>query len=836
MAPKAKQPTSPKAPKKDPTSPKSPKKGKEEAPKEVQEVVQKGPPTLRELALTVKHIRPELRAKGKQPPTALIECLEADEPDVELVEKLVKSGQMNLNLKNTTFGWTPLHYAANHGSTVILQKLLAAKADVSIVDRQSNTPLHLAARSGHVLAVRFLTAKLSDSFAVDGQNSHGWTALTWAVANGYAEITEALLEAKATVDAADSDGRTVPMWAAKHGHTAILQTLLEKGFALSTRDRFGLSVADHAQDYVEMKASLLEAQRSNEALLSAVTRNDVAEVGRVLEAGADLRAQDDSGWDALAWSMVHQSADLVRLLAKHGADRSALDAAALVLQGMDLGGPEARQQLEASFAEAFASRGRFAAAARAGDWETVRAEVEAGATTANGREEETELTGLMFAAIHCDSEAAKLMVKLKASPNLRDCAGWTAAHFAVQSGSVEMVSTLMQLKADFQAITHEGATVQHLAARGDDSEMVDLLAKAQCVVTAKDAAGATPLQVAAEWGSAEALSTLIACRGELNMKDHCGRSLLFMAVASGHEPVVRALLELPRREDYLRALEEAREAEEAAEREAEAKRKAKAAQKKKKAAANAINEADLPPMLDAAAGVNGLDNDGQAPLALAALQRHQDLVSLLLEQRAELDAVDSQGNTALMLAAAGKGGRRIVETLLKAGASRSLENEEGETAESLAEEPLVALLLQQHAIEELIPDGKDSAQSLEERTVFRIRLEGVSVLPLPQEIEEQVVRLLRRLQMPRPLRVVAGVDPITARPQGYAYVDFVEAGEAKDFHKLSRHRDRGRDIELYGRRLRVLHEGARIVALVEGEELQEPTSPLSPMSPAGRRR
>jgi len=329
-------------------------------------------------------------------------------------------------------------------------------------------------------------------------------------------------------------------------------------------------------------------------------------------------------------------------------------------------------------------------------------------------------------------------------------------------------------------------------------------------------------------------------------------------------------LELPRREDYLRALEEAREAEEAAEREAEAKRKAeaeaaeaakprsgskqrssskeaaeseaeakrkaKAAQKKKKAAANAINEADLPPMLDAAAGVNGLDNDGQAPLALAALQRHQDLVSLLLEQRAELDAVDSQGNTALMLAAAGKGGRRIVETLLKAGASRSLENEEGETAESLAEEPLVALLLQQHAIEELIPDGKDSAQSLEERTVFRIRLEGVSVLPLPQEIEEQVVRLLRRLQMPRPLRVVAGVDPITARPQGYAYVDFVEAGEAKDFHKLSRHRDRGRDIELYGRRLRVLHEGARIVALVEGEELQEPTSPLSPMSPAGRRR
>eukprot|EP00404_Azadinium_spinosum_P042732 CAMPEP_0180831948 /NCGR_PEP_ID=MMETSP1038_2-20121128/76590_1 /TAXON_ID=632150 /ORGANISM="Azadinium spinosum, Strain 3D9" /LENGTH=396 /DNA_ID=CAMNT_0022875139 /DNA_START=71 /DNA_END=1259 /DNA_ORIENTATION=+ len=396
MAPKAKQPTSPKAPKKDPTSPKSPKKGKEEAPKEVQEVVQKGPS---ELALTVKHIRPELRAKGKQPPTALIECLEADEPDVELVEKLVKSGQMNLNLKNTTFGWTPLHYAANHGSTVILQKLLAAKADVSIVDRQSNTPLHLAARSGHVLAVRFLTAKLSDSFAVDGQNSHGWTALTWAVANGYAEITEALLEAKATVDAADSDGRTVPMWAAKHGHTAILQTLLEKGFALSTRDRFGLSVADHAQDYVEMKASLLEAQRSNEALLSAVTRNDVAEVGRVLEAGADLRAQDDSGWDALAWSMVHQSADLVRLLAKHGA-----------------------------------------VAARAGDWETVRAEVEAGATTANGREEETELTGLMFAAIHCDSEAAKLMVKLKASPNLRDCAGWTAAHFAVQSGSVEMVS------------------------------------------------------------------------------------------------------------------------------------------------------------------------------------------------------------------------------------------------------------------------------------------------------------------------------------------------------------------------------------------------------------
>jgi hypothetical protein len=54
-----------------------------------------------------------------------------------------------LNMRLTSFGYTPLHLACKHGCDKIVSMLLDLKADVNCQTQNRDTPLHLAVRSGH---------------------------------------------------------------------------------------------------------------------------------------------------------------------------------------------------------------------------------------------------------------------------------------------------------------------------------------------------------------------------------------------------------------------------------------------------------------------------------------------------------------------------------------------------------------------------------------------------------------------------------------------------------------------------------------------------------------
>jgi ankyrin repeat protein len=79
----------------------------------------------------------------------------------------------------------------------------------------------------------------------------------------------------------------------------------------------------------------------------------------------------------------------------------------------------------------------------------------------------------------------------------------------------------------------------------------------------------------------------------------------------------------------------------------------------------------------------------RTPLMIAARTSNAEIVSLLLEKGAELEAQDRQGNTPLMLAAGGwgyKGGDKeekclkVVKALLEKGANSSVCGKRGQTA------------------------------------------------------------------------------------------------------------------------------------------------------------
>lgn len=83
-------------------------------------------------------------------------------------------------------------------------------------------------------------------------------------------------------------------------------------------------------------------------------------------------------------------------------------------------------------------------------------------------------------------------------------------------------------------------------------------------------------------------------------------------------------------------------------------------------------------LLDFGAKVNARDNEKQTPLMRLETDATPELVKLLLQYRAKVDAVDNDGNTALIVAAM-RANAEVIEALIDGGADVNASNKEGKT-------------------------------------------------------------------------------------------------------------------------------------------------------------
>ncbi len=79
------------------------------------------------------------------------------------------------------------------------------------------------------------------------------------------------------------------------------------------------------------------------------------------------------------------------------------------------------------------------------------------------------------------------------------------------------------------------------------------------------------------------------------------------------------------------------------------------------------------------ANVNAQDTYGRTALMWAAYFGYEDMVKLLLKHKANVNAKSNSGQTALVLAAV-EGHKNIVQLLLEAGADATITNNQGRTA------------------------------------------------------------------------------------------------------------------------------------------------------------
>ena len=136
----------------------------------------------------------------------------------------------NINITNK-MNWTPLHFAVNTQDNQMVNLLLLNGADPNIeTSNERQTALHLAVLNGNFSVVQLLLSKnviatSSNKNFINNIDSHGKTALTYAIIDNNSAIMKFLLDHRAAVDTRDYDCQTPFLHAYKIRNLDILNAL-----------------------------------------------------------------------------------------------------------------------------------------------------------------------------------------------------------------------------------------------------------------------------------------------------------------------------------------------------------------------------------------------------------------------------------------------------------------------------------------------------------------------------------------------------------------------------------------------------------------------------------
>ena len=658
-------------------------------------------------------------------------------PDLRLLRGLIERG-VDINISHAS-SMTPLVAATRdswHGRPEAVMTLLANGADPRIADADGNTPLHHAARSsdpGVAALLRDAGAEM-DAVNAEGVSPLGiaCTAGNWRLARFLLERgakaepaggqpvlhaaagteeddpagVQLLLRHKAKVDARDQRDRTALHEAAFAGHAEVCSALLDAGADVHAKDGQG-------------RTPLLESARA--AALPAL------EV--LLTAGADARVCDGAGENALHLACMADApavALVQRLLALGvGAqildsdNRSAVDLAATAgrwtlvnvldparalpvsMDVDDSGAPPDRPPvllMRERLLDAGPSRELLPLAALLGV---------------------TELNGLLTdAEIVLDVERVEWLLRRSAQPEARVPGMPTPVEAALQRGS-QGIRLLRVLFAHGASPAGSGGLARYMAAclagnsngnspSNSDAERfaVELLERGADPYGVSPA-GDPPVAIAVRLHWATLLQRLIAHGADLDARDSRGMSALHVAAALAREEELKLLVAAGAAPD----------------------RRAADGQTPL-GVALASGRRDLADWLDWRGWRLPRRPLQPSDVPAAAIVGDTDAVRRLLDIGLPVDAVDSQGCSAL-LRAAGGGHRALVELLLARGAKPGLAAITGATPLSAA-----VSMRQMEIVERLLNAGAGLEQRLPgEVTVLML----AAALGLP----ELVSRLLQ---------------------------------------------------------------------------------------------
>lgn len=157
----------------------------------------------------------------------LFELVDQGKLSASQIAAFIEQGA-SVNARRAKDGMTLLHIASNKGNKDLVGALIAKSADCWATSNSGSTPLHLAAGGGYTGIVEILLAQNANVNAVDAD---GRTPLHKAAVFGHKELVAVLLKEGADVNAMSRGGRT-PLYMVVnsiflHGKEAISQNYQE---------------------------------------------------------------------------------------------------------------------------------------------------------------------------------------------------------------------------------------------------------------------------------------------------------------------------------------------------------------------------------------------------------------------------------------------------------------------------------------------------------------------------------------------------------------------------------------------------------------------------------
>lgn len=498
-----------------------------------------------------------------------------DDGDLETVRELIRGG-VDVNLKHGILEEPALLKAAEEDSYEILDAIVEAGANVDATDFGGTTALVEAARSAKVDFVeallgagadpnappnmppliaglhdeRMREALLAAGAGVDVRDRSGQTPLMTACWRKIPEAAVRLLEAGAEVNAVDDRGRTALIFACMHGQGDVALALVERGADPATRDSSNRAALDYAAwaGLGDVAGVLLEravaGARSNAKLdlALAIVRSDTPAVGAALAAGAAPTAADPFvKWPPLMWAALAGDDETVRAVLAAGAD------------------PNVKRDRQTPVRLLWA-RGRVAAvldlvAAGADPNSTVEPYSQPLVAVAAQSGDTAVVRALLEAGAKAAPgalygaaagghvETVRALVAAGAKPDAKDMVDRTPLLRALQLGHVEVARLLVEAGAPLDAKADQTPIVSWSVVAGRH-DALDLLLDAGANPNLKDGDGDTPLHLAVRAGDAVAVARLVAAGASIGVKNRAGRSPLaeaaFVGLTSVVEPIVAA--------------------------------------------------------------------------------------------------------------------------------------------------------------------------------------------------------------------------------------------------------------------------------------------------------
>jgi cytohesin len=389
-------------------------------------------------------------------------------------------------------------------------------------------------------------------------------------------------------------------------------------------------------------------------LISAINRNDYDEFIALLEKGANPNAKDGRGVPAISIAINSKKEEMAKVLILRGAsisnsyfpDMSALmlsinhqlsEIASLLIDGGADVSVTTRDGTNALILAVKRNMPEIVKKILSKKSFDINAKDENGRTPLSIALSETNLkmalllksegaipSSLLESSLISDFESVKKFVDSKADLEAIDIYGYTPLIIAFLNHNYEIASYLLKSKANINAKNNAGQSPALIATMQNDTELLSLALQYNADVLLGDANGLTPLSYAVFFDNYEIIGQIIEYnKSAINAVDKNGCSPLIFAIVKPDKKIALRLISLGANLNTKKA---------------------------RSALSSAIGVEDIEMverLIKGGARVNMKNSNYVPPLLMAINRGNYEIVELLIQKGANLDAKDGKGDAAI---------------------------------------------------------------------------------------------------------------------------------------------------------------------------------------------